>query len=361
MLTCVVACLLNIGFAFGYDVNFDSRVLSRLFLASNTATPQWLPRVSRLQAKPIALEAASGFGSRCDKAIFKDELDSTSTDLRALTRSQAVRLLLSAIVCAAPGQPAFAESVAPVAAPVSTKPEITDRAYIDLRIVTNMSAPILEDVSIRGRLAIGLYGKNAPEATARFLKLIDGTMGQFAATAEGPKFTDGRIKKLRPGLYIESGDIPQLTETTFAGEKVWSFDSSPILEMKPILEDSGLKHDRRGLLTREMLYSGPKFAITLGEAKSLDETNEVFGIVEDGFDLIDRIETLPYLRGSDSNPIIDWSLKFTKQVKGLAKTLGDERATGGNEEGNILTRIEITGCGRVLPKTITAEANTTAN
>ncbi|CAN0491740.1 unnamed protein product, partial [Scytosiphon promiscuus] len=38
-----------------------------------------------------------------------------------------------------------------------------------------------------------------------------------------------------------------------------------------------LRHDRRGLLTRDRLSRGPEFGVTLGAAPELDGSHEVFG------------------------------------------------------------------------------------
>ncbi|CAN0599998.1 unnamed protein product, partial [Laminaria digitata] len=52
-----------------------------------------------------------------------------------------------------------------------------------------------------------------------------------------------------------------------------------VVSIPPLMENASveLRHDRRGLLTRDRLSKGPEFGVTLGAAPDLDGSHQVFG------------------------------------------------------------------------------------
>ena len=64
-------------------------------------------------------------------------------------------------------------------------------------------------------------------------------------------------------------------------------------DYRPILEQNGIPHSRKGLLTRRQLTEGPEFAVTLDKAEELDGFHVVFGVVLEGLPVIDAISELP--------------------------------------------------------------------
>ena len=84
----------------------------------------------------------------------------------------------SAIAAASPSSTAAARS--------TTEAVVTQRIFLDLRIIKRFDVEVLEDAAVRGRIVVGLYGKDAPKASARFLEFVEGTTGQFASSRGGP-------------------------------------------------------------------------------------------------------------------------------------------------------------------------------
>ena len=64
-------------------------------------------------------------------------------------------------------------------------------------------------------------------------------------------------------------------------------------DYRPILEQNGIPHNRKGLLTRRQLTEGPEFAMTLDKAEELDGFHVVFGTVLEGMSVLDAIAELP--------------------------------------------------------------------
>ena len=283
----------------------------------------------------------------------------TSQTLRSdgmrVPRQALVRPLLAAAISGLGGfvgigGPAIAaDAPAVVAAPPSTaNAVVTQRVYLDLRIITRFDVEVLEDAAVRGRLVLGLYGKDAPLAVERFVEFVQGTTGQYAKSAGGPSYAQAAIEKLRPGELIEGGRISGLKQATFAGSLEWQYMSRMLPNLRPILEVNELRHDRRGLLSIERFSDGgPEFGLTLGKAPQFDNTREVIGGVESGDDLLQMVEELPYITGKSLDApgsVADEVYKAQKAIfGGLSKTVGDTRAE--DRTGKLLRRVEITACG----------------
>ena len=232
-------------------------------------------------------------------------------------------------------------------APTQAVPaEVTARVFLDLRIINSFSVEVLEDAATRGRVVIGLFGKDAPLAVQRFIEFTQGTVGQYSQTGGGPAYSQATFDKLRPGELLEGGKIAGLRQTTFAGSVEWEY-MSRLLPLRPALEVNELRHDRRGVLTRLRFNAGPEFGITLAAAPQLDSTYEVFGQVEQGFELLDMIEQLPFITGKSletPGSLPDQVFAAQKSLfSGLAKSAGDSRAE--DRTGKLLRRVEITQCG----------------
>ncbi len=63
------------------------------------------------------------------------------------------------------------------------------------------------------------------------------------------------------------------------GQEELEYGGDVLAALPSLLETSSaeLRHDRRGLLTRDRLSRGPEFGVTLGAASELDGSHEVFG------------------------------------------------------------------------------------
>ena len=264
-----------------------------------------------------------------------------------LIRDVAVtRRLLAPLLAAAASK--VGQSRVAAAAPAATRPAITQRIFLDLRVITRFDVEVLEDAAVRGRMVFGLYGDAAPLGVAKFVDFVDGTTGQFKARGGGPSYSSSTLDRRQGGL-IEGGRIAGLQQTEFAGTLEYEY-MSRLLPLRPVLEVNDLRHDRRGLLTRSIFNPGPEFGVTLSRDDALDGAHEVLGeLVSDEAQLLDLIQTLPYVTGRSLDaPGSAADTVFSAQksfFSTLSKTLGDKRAE--DRTGQLLRRVEIVSCGRL--------------
>ena len=230
---------------------------------------------------------------------------------------------------------------------------VTDRVFIDIRIIQRYDVEVLEDAAVRGRLVFGLFGREAPLGTKKFLEFVDGTSGQFKPSGGGPgggpAYSSGSFHKIEPGVLLEGGRINGLKLTEFAGQQEYEY-MSRLLPLRPVVEVNNLRHEKRGLLTRAIFNPGPEFGVTLASARSLDGTHEVIGQLEEGGEeLLRLMEQLPYISGkSREGEGTAQNAIFTSQQKlfqAFAKSTGDSRAE--DRTGLLLRRVEITRVGRL--------------
>eukprot|EP00967_Tisochrysis_lutea_P017239 scaffold19515_cov31-Tisochrysis_lutea.AAC.1 len=224
--------------------------------------------------------------------------------------------------------------------------KVTDRVFMDVRVIQRYDVEVLEDAAVRGRIVFGLFGADAPQAVQRFLDFTKGTIGQFAQRADGPSYASSGFEKLRPNEVVEGGRITGFDQEPFAGVMEYQYRSR-LVPLRPLLEVNSLRHDRRGLLTKKRLTPGPEFAITLGAAPKLDGSHEVFGEILDGANILELIETLPYITGSSNegkgtaaDAVFNAQRAF---MLSIAKGAGDTRAA--DRTGQLLRRVEITKVG----------------
>ena len=158
-------------------------------------------------------------------------------------------------------------SAAPAFATLRSR--VTDRVFLDVRVIQRYDVAVLEDAAVRGRMAFGLFGEEAPLGTRKWLEFATGRVGQFAKGGGGPSYGSSYFETLRPAVALEGGRINGLKQTQFAGQLEWEYGDK-LLPLRAIPEANDLRHDRRGLLTRPLFESGPGFAVTLGPAPELD-------------------------------------------------------------------------------------------
>ena len=241
-------------------------------------------------------------------------------------------------------------SVAPAVS--SAGPRVTQRVFIDVRVITRFNNPpnmppleVLEDAAVRGRMVFGLYGDDSPKGVERFLSFVTGNIGQFTG-GQGPSYRSSLFERLEPGRLVEGGRISGLKQVEFAGTLEYQYGER-LLPLRPVLEANSLKHDSRGLLTRRNFEPGPQFSVTLSRNPSLDGSSEVFGKLEEGDDLLRLIESQPYITGKSIDPpgsAKDKIFDVQKSIFGtLSKATGDSRAV--DRTGMLLRRVEITSCG----------------
>eukprot|EP00316_Scyphosphaera_apsteinii_P001394 CAMPEP_0119302834 /NCGR_PEP_ID=MMETSP1333-20130426/4365_1 /TAXON_ID=418940 /ORGANISM="Scyphosphaera apsteinii, Strain RCC1455" /LENGTH=301 /DNA_ID=CAMNT_0007305311 /DNA_START=183 /DNA_END=1088 /DNA_ORIENTATION=- len=225
-------------------------------------------------------------------------------------------------------------------------PAVTARCFLDLRIIQRFDVEVLEDAAVRGRMVFGLFGVDAPAGVSRYMDFITGKIGQFREIGDGPSYRSSSFEQLQPGVIVEGGRITGLDQTQFAGTLEYEYRSR-LVPLRPVLEVNGIRHERRGLLTRKTFNAGPEFAVTLGPAPSLDGMWEVIGQLEEGGELLDLIETLPYITGrslEEPGSVADQVFKVQRSLfTSVSKSIGDTRAK--DRTGQLLRRVEITNCG----------------
>ena len=270
-----------------------------------------------------------------------------------LRRDLVAPLAALALTTAPPLRDTAFAAVAPAAFDASKPADVvTDRVFLDIRIIQSYSVEVLEDAAVRGRLSIDLFGKSAPLGVKKFLEFVDGDAGQFKRTGGGPAYAASSFDKLRPYVQIQGGKIAGLKTTTFAGQQEYEY-LGRLLSLRPVIEVNDVKHDRRGLLTRPIFAPGPEFGVTLAPAPTLDGSNEVIGQLstQDASNelLLAALESLPFItgkslegEGTPENALFQAQKNFFTTI---AKTTGDTRAE--DRTGALLRRVEITRCGRL--------------
>jgi len=264
----------------------------------------------------------------------------------SLGRRPLVHLALASAAVGSDGSASHAAVVAPDKAQKAAPPTVTQKVFLDLRIITRFDVEVLEDAAVRGRLVCGLYGKDAALGAERFVDFVRGTVGQFRDSGDGPSYRSSGFERISPGELLEGGRIAGLQQEPFAGVLEYQFRSR-LLPLRPLLEANELRHQRRGLITRRLLEAGPEFGVTLGPAPRLDGGWEVIGEVLSGGELLEQIEALPFVTGKsleEPGSVADEVFKAQKKVfSSLSKGLGDTRAK--DRTGQLLRRVEITNCG----------------
>ena len=134
-----------------------------------------------------------------------------------------------------------------------------------------------------GSFTVKFFDEEAPKTVANFVGLAEGTKEWTDPKTGGKKtapFYDGVIfHRVIDGFMIQGGD-PLGRGTGGPGYKFAD-------EFHP-----SLRHTREGLLS--MANAGPntngsQFFITLGPTPHLDNRHSIFGVVEDGMDVVRKI------------------------------------------------------------------------
>ena len=174
------------------------------------------------------------------------------------------------------GSTAFAQNVYAINE-AERKPEITHKVFLDIKIAnyTEESTGTNRGANGSGRIVFGLFGKDSPLSVQLFLETLasNGT--------EVPSFIASQFSRINEDGVLEVEKIRGINSISIAGEDNIEYGGR-VMDYKPILESNGIKHDRRGLLTRQQLSKSPEFGITMKPADTLDTFHIVFGTMLEG-------------------------------------------------------------------------------
>ncbi len=154
--------------------------------------------------------------------------------------------------------------------PATDPPKVTKRVYLDVEF-----GPKDDE---KGRLVIGLYGDLMPKTVANFESLC--ASNSYAGTSFYRVISD---------LNIQGGAVGDSTGKTGLS----SFEGG-----KPFEPDNyNLKHTQTGLVSMVRGIGGSVdsrfFVNTKDEAGWADDRYAAFGLVEEGMDLVSKIEKVP--------------------------------------------------------------------
>jgi len=156
-------------------------------------------------------------------------------------------------------------------------------------------------VTTEGTFTVRFFDAEAPLTVANFVGLAEGTKEWTDPRTSEKKqapFYDGIVfHRVIDGFMIQGGDP---LGRGFGGPGYKFAD-----EFHP-----SLRHDRPGILS--MANSGPntngsQFFITLGPTPHLDNRHTIFGVVEDGLDIVQRIGKVK--TGAQDRPVNEVVIK----------------------------------------------------
>ena len=178
-------------------------------------------------------------------------------------------------------------------AAADTRPVITGRAYIDIKIAnyTEESVGTNQGASGSGRIVVGLYGQDSPMNVKLFLDTINGKDDR----ENQPSFMNAQFMKIsNNGGLLEIERVRGVNTVKIAGSTQYEYNGNILTGYRQFIERNSLRHDRKYLLSRNQLVATPEFGITLADAvPSIDAFNCVFGEVLSGFEVLEAISRIP--------------------------------------------------------------------
>jgi peptidyl-prolyl cis-trans isomerase B (cyclophilin B) len=152
--------------------------------------------------------------------------------------------------------------------PVTDAPEVTKRVYLDVSIGGKEE----------GRIVIGLYGKLLPR-----------TVDNFATLFESDAYAGTNFYRVISDVSIQGGNI---------GDPSGKTGRSALEDGKPFEPDNyNLKHTKAGLISAVRGLDGridSRFFFNCqDDAGWADDRYAAFGIIEEGLEMVKRIEKLP--------------------------------------------------------------------
>jgi len=164
-----------------------------------------------------------------------------------------------------------------------------------------ITAKVFLDIEFEGeeeskRIVIGLFGKAAPRTVENFRALCTGEKG-FGSSGKPLHYKGSIIHRIVPNFGMQGGDTTR--GDGYGGESIYG----------GLFKDEGfiLSHNKPYTVTMANFgrnANGSQFLITTIKTRWLDGKHVVFGRVVEGFDVVDRIETLGTNSGTPRMKII---------------------------------------------------------
>jgi peptidyl-prolyl cis-trans isomerase A (cyclophilin A) len=161
-----------------------------------------------------------------------------------------------------------------------------------------------EFVTSEGNFTIRLFDKEAPNTVANFVALAEGTK----------EWTDPRTNKRVKEPYYDGIIFHRVIDGFMiqGGDPLGQGYGGPGFQFADEFHPS-LRHDKPGILS--MANAGPntnggQFFITLGPTPHLDNKHSVFGVVENGMDIVRKIGSLQ--TGPRDRPVKDVVIQKVK-------------------------------------------------
>jgi cyclophilin family peptidyl-prolyl cis-trans isomerase len=170
---------------------------------------------------------------------------------------------------------------------VAPQAEITSRVYFDVSINDKPA----------GRIVMGMHGNVVPKTVKNFETLCEGqeSMGNLKLAFEGSSF-----HRIIPSFMIQGGDFTRHDGT--GGRSIYGTKSNG----KFPDENFQLKHTGPGILSMANAgknTNGSQFFICTGRTPHLDGLHVVFGVVEQGWDVVKKIEECGSNSGKPSKKV----------------------------------------------------------
>lgn len=162
--------------------------------------------------------------------------------------------------------------------PKPEMPEITHHVYLDVEIDQTGAD------NTHGKIIIGLFGEVAPKSTENYLHLCRCDKGNGTFSEKPLCYKGSTFHRILPNFMIQAGDFTH--NDGRGGESIWggryyedAFDVKLNRRYLLAMADSGISG-----------RNGSQFFINTVKTSWLDGEHVVFGMVVEGFELVDEIE-----------------------------------------------------------------------